>query len=513
VHLDPEICYRALRTRDARFDGRFFTAVRTTRIYCRPVCPRARRGARTAGSSRARAAAEAAGYRPCRRCRPESAPGTPAWLGTSATVSRGLRLIGEGALDAETSASSPRGSESASASCAGCSLSTSAPRRSRSRARGARTSPRSCSHRLHGRSRASRSRRLHEPATVQRSDARDVPPLTARDARGAPRPGGDASGAIRLPYRAPFDGAGHARLSRRARRARCRVVSERGGAARTAGRRSADRRRSDRARRKRAAVEVRAIGAEARTGSRSRIACAPCSTSAPTRARSRASSATIRGCAKRCASRPGVRVPGAWDPFEIAVRIVLGQQVTVAGATQLAGRLATRFGEPLPDALCDTGDPGPDPLFPSPTRSPTPRSSRSDSRASARARCARWPRAVARGDLALAPGADPDAVRAALIALPGIGPWTAELVLLRALGEPDAFPAGDLGLPARTRARRAHGRAARGALASVARLRRDAPVVPLRAAPIDRAPARARISRSSSAAAVSARSSAARGHR
>src|SRR5262249_14178539 len=100
VHLDPEICYRALCTRDARFDGRFFTAVRTTGIYCRPICP-----ARTPRRENClfvpcAAAAEAAGFRPCRRCRPECAPGTPAWLGTSATVSRGLRLIANGALDA-----------------------------------------------------------------------------------------------------------------------------------------------------------------------------------------------------------------------------------------------------------------------------------------------------------------------------------------------------------------------------------------------------------------------------
>src|SRR5262245_14551469 len=100
VHLDPEVCYRALRTRDPRFDGRFFTAVRTTRVYCRPVCPARTPHRENCWFVPCAAAAEDAGYRPCRRCRPESAPGTPAWLGTSATVSRALRLIGEGALDA-----------------------------------------------------------------------------------------------------------------------------------------------------------------------------------------------------------------------------------------------------------------------------------------------------------------------------------------------------------------------------------------------------------------------------
>ena len=199
------------------------------------------------------------------------------------------------------------------------------------------------------------------------------------------------------------------------------------------------------------AASPRARGARVRrrarrTGSRSPSACARCSISAPIPARSADSSAPTRGCAPLLRARPGVRVPGAWDPFEIAVRIVLGQQVTVAGATQLAGRLAQRFGEPLPDALvrCRTGrrcySPSPHALADAPLEE-------IGLTAPARERAAR----ARRGGGATAasrsrPGADPDAAREALLALPGIGPWTAELVLLRALGEPDAFPAGDLGL-------------------------------------------------------------------
>jgi AraC family transcriptional regulator of adaptative response / DNA-3-methyladenine glycosylase II len=101
MELDRRACDRARRSRDARFDGRFFIAVITTGIYCRPICP-----ARAPKDENIRyfptaAAAEAAGFRPCLRCRPEASPGTPAWLGTSAVVSRALRLIGEGALDGE----------------------------------------------------------------------------------------------------------------------------------------------------------------------------------------------------------------------------------------------------------------------------------------------------------------------------------------------------------------------------------------------------------------------------
>src|SRR5579872_5981096 len=99
MNLDWRICSRARVTRDARFDGKFFIAVLSTRIYCRPVCP-----VRTVKESSVRyfpsaAAASEAGFRPCLRCRPESSPGTPAWLGTSNTVSRALRLIGESGLE------------------------------------------------------------------------------------------------------------------------------------------------------------------------------------------------------------------------------------------------------------------------------------------------------------------------------------------------------------------------------------------------------------------------------
>ena len=97
--LDREVCDRARIARDARFDGRFVSGVLTTRIYCRPVCPvRPARSANVIFFPTA-AAAETAGFRPCLRCRPEAAPGSAAWRGTAATVSRALRLIDQGALD------------------------------------------------------------------------------------------------------------------------------------------------------------------------------------------------------------------------------------------------------------------------------------------------------------------------------------------------------------------------------------------------------------------------------
>jgi len=97
--VDNETCYKAVLARDKRFDGRFFTAVHTTGIYCRPVCPAPAPKRENVTFFSCAAAAEAEGFRPCYRCRPEASPGTPAWVGTSATVARALRLIGEGYLD------------------------------------------------------------------------------------------------------------------------------------------------------------------------------------------------------------------------------------------------------------------------------------------------------------------------------------------------------------------------------------------------------------------------------
>jgi len=99
LELDRETCDRARLGRDPAFDGLFFSGVRTTRIYCRPVCPVRPARSENVVFFRTAAAAERAGFRPCLRCRPETAPGSPAWNGTATTVARGMRLIGEGFLD------------------------------------------------------------------------------------------------------------------------------------------------------------------------------------------------------------------------------------------------------------------------------------------------------------------------------------------------------------------------------------------------------------------------------
>jgi AraC family transcriptional regulator of adaptative response / DNA-3-methyladenine glycosylase II len=138
--------------------------------------------------------------------------------------------------------------------------------------------------------------------------------------------------------------------------------------------------------------------------------------------------------------KPGLRLTGAFDPFELAVRAILGQQISVQGATTLAGRLVERFGEPLAEPSGSLTH-----LFPSPsTLAEAPVESIGMPRAKGGAI-----RALAQavdGGLELGPGADPAELRGGLVALPGIGPWTAEYVAMRAAGDPDGWPASDLGL-------------------------------------------------------------------
>jgi AraC family transcriptional regulator of adaptative response / DNA-3-methyladenine glycosylase II len=143
--------------------------------------------------------------------------------------------------------------------------------------------------------------------------------------------------------------------------------------------------------------------------------------------------------ARRVAQRPGLRVPGAWDGFELGVRAILGQQVTVRGATTLAGRIVRAFGEPLEsDGLTH--------VFPSAKALAAADYSQIGLPAARAETIRRLAGAVERGELAFGAVADPALWMERFRALPGIGEWTAQYVAMRALGEPDAFPAGDLGL-------------------------------------------------------------------
>lgn len=442
MDLDRDACYRALRLRDPRFDGHFFVAVRTTGIYCRPICPARCPKLANAEFHRSAASAQEAGFRPCLRCRPECAPDLAGWRATSRTVSRALALIADGALDAgdveslalrlgigerqlrrlfdkHLGASPIAVAQTRRVLLAKQLLhDTRMPMVDVAFASGFGSLRRfnETFSRLYGRPPSALRREVHASATTTTGIA------------------------LTLSYAAPYDWP--AMLEFFAARAIAGVECVDG----------------DHYRR---TIEV--------NGCHGSIDVAPL-------ARRHALVATIRitdlralpaiigrirgvfdlgsdvaainaqlaedaSLAPLIAARPGLRVPGAWDPFELAVRAVLGQQVTVAAARRLAAQLVAAHGEPL---ACGPQD-GLTTVFPRPDRLATADLALGMPRA--RITALRGIAAAAAADPRLFEhGGDLDAKIARLRALPGVGEWTAQYIALRALREPDAFPAADIGL-------------------------------------------------------------------
>jgi AraC family transcriptional regulator of adaptative response / DNA-3-methyladenine glycosylase II len=446
MNLDRATCYRAMRTRDRRFDGRFFIAVRTTGIYCRPVCPARPPKLENITFYACAAAAETAGFRPCKRCRPETAPGTPAWLGSSALVARGLRLIDAGALDDEDG-----GGVDALAARLG--VGARQLRRLFEQHLGASPAAVARAQRLATAralidqtalpmweiAGAAGFRSLRQFNHAVRTTFGAAPSVLRRKVtRGA----ADGSGlTLRLPYRPPLDWNGL--LAFLAARVTPGVEQVADGAYR----RTVDAGEAV------AWIEVRALPGAAALALRIHGAEAAAVPALIERARRvfdlSADPLAIAAHLRRdqrlkpaLTARPGLRVPGAWDPFEIAVRAVVGQQVTVRGATTLMGRLVERCGArvegleglthrfPTAAALAAADLTG--------VGMPGARVAALQSLAAA----------VAEGRVVLDAARGLDDVVERLTALPGIGPWTAQYIAMRALGEPDAFPYGDLGLRA-----------------------------------------------------------------
>lgn len=440
MQLDPDICYRAHRARDARFDGRFYTAVGSTRIYCRPVCtaplPK-RENCRFYASA---AAAEQAGYRPCLRCRPELAPGL-ASVDASARLARAAAsLIDDGALtDANLASLAERLGVTdrhlrrvfeaqfgvtpiAYAQTARLLLAkrlltdTAMPvtdvamaagfgslrrlntlfaqryRMSPSALRSERA-PRPLDHHVF---------RLHTQlpfdfaALLRFHGDRAVGGVEAADAKGYRR-------TLSLPVADGRTAAGWLEIRR---------------AARGAG------------------IEVRV---DARLATAIPRVLAACKHAFDLNCRPDEVLAVLGDLAR---PRPGLRLPGAFDAFELGVRAILGQQVTVQAARTLAHRLVQRFGAPIETPFADL-----DRLFPDAPRlaAAKPAQIAELGIVAQRARAlVAFAQAVAEGRVRLDPAADVESTLAALSALPGIGEWTAHYIAMRALHWPDAFPPGDV---------------------------------------------------------------------
>lgn len=438
--LDHDQCYRALQSRDARFDGRFWVGVHTTGIYCRPVCPSRTPLARNVGFFAHPAAAEDAGFRPCLRCRPDVAPGSPDWGADAGVVDRALRLIDQGALD--------EGSVDDLAARL---------------AVGARHLRRLFVERIGtGPDAVARSRRAHlarqlladtdlPVATVAfaagfgsvrqcndvvRSTFGCTPTeLRARTGRVAEPARGAGELHLRLPARPPFDAP--AILGWLAARTipGVEAVDRDGDGTVVAYRRRVV-----------PAPGVDPIEVVLRAEATGVVLTLPGPPTTSLRAivdgarrvfdldADPVSIDEHLGADPRLAplvrSRPGMRVPGAWSGFEAAVRAVIGQQISVPAAHTVLGRIASGHGRgafPTPADLVDA------PL---------------EELGIIGRRAATIREVAARildGRLELDAGAPAPDLEVQLREVPGIGPWTASYVALRT-GAPDAFPIGDLHL-------------------------------------------------------------------
>ena len=443
MDLDWQVCSRARLSRDARFDGKFFIAVLTgNRVYCRSICP-----APTAKEENVRyypsaAAAAEAGFRPCLRCRPECSPGTPAWLGTPSTVSRALRLIAESGL--------ADGGVDALAQHLG--VGSRHLRRLFLQHLGATPSAVAQTRRLHFAKKLIDETRL--PMTevalaagfgcVRRFNAeiRKVYQRTPTQIRRISRQtevSAQNEYFFRLRFRPPYNWDGMLRFL---------------GPRATPGVEAVDAtsyRRTISLNGNHGWLEV-SLDAE-NGGLAVRVQFGdPRSLfliverirrmfdlNADWAAIAQSLSADTV-LARQMEANPGMRVPGCWDGFELAIRTILGQQVTVKGATTLAGRLATTLGQPFgaPGGLTY--------LFPSPEAIADgnlagiglPKARAETIRALARAVCD--------GKIGFEGVGNSEDLLARMCEIPGIGKWTAQYVAMRALGEPDAFPSGDLGL-------------------------------------------------------------------
>ncbi len=442
--LEPDVCWQALLSRDRRFDGRFFVAAVTTGIYCRPICPVPFAKPNNIALYACAAAAEAAGFRPCRRCHPEASPGTPAWMGTSAVVSRSLRLIWEGALDT--------GGVDELAERVG--IGSRQLRRLFIEHLGVPPIKIATTHRLHF------ARNLIEQTNMPMAEialnagfksirqfnhavrtTTGQSPSELRRLRGelpvSPQRG---EFVMRLLYRPPYDwSALSAFLRSRATPGvesagddfYQRTVESDGGAGFIDVRpdeenicllvRIALPRHEGLLRVVERVRRIFDLGAD------------------PLQIASHLSrDPRLKPLLDR---RPGLRVPGVWDAFEVAVRTVLGQRLTAVDSNVVAGDLVRRFGRPLQTSVAGLTH-----LFPRPEDladvelTPVVRDRECADSLVALAR------AIARKELTFESSLTFEDTILRLAATRGIGKEAAHYVAMRAFSEPDAFPLDDRGL-------------------------------------------------------------------
>jgi AraC family transcriptional regulator of adaptative response / DNA-3-methyladenine glycosylase II len=442
MELDWQVCSQARLTRDARFDGKFFIGVFTSGVYCRSICPAPPAKEKNVRYFPTAAAAAEAGFRPCLRCRPECSPGTPAWVGTPNTVSRALRLISESGLE--------EGGVEALAERLG--VGSRHLRRLFLQHLGATPSAVARTRQMHFAKKLidETNLRMTEVALasgfgcVRRFNAgiRKVYHRTPTQIRRLARlrilqP--ENHYLFQLRFRPPYDWKGMlAFLAPRATPGVEAVVD--GIYRRTISLNGSDGCFEVSLNESKNLLVVRLQFGDPRSFF---FITERIRTMFDLNADWAAIVQSLRTdpvLATQVDSGPGLRVPGCWNGFELATRAILGQQITVKGATLLAGRMVSSFGKPFYSGNGLTH------LFPTPAALADAKLTRIGL-TGARAETIRaLARAVCDGRLTFEGVVDSDDFLNRLCEIPGIGKWTAQYVAMRALGEPDAFPSGDLGL-------------------------------------------------------------------
>jgi AraC family transcriptional regulator of adaptative response / DNA-3-methyladenine glycosylase II len=471
--LDDDRCYGAMQGRDPRFDGWFVVAVRTTHIYCRPSCPARTPRRENVTFYPTAAAAQAVGYRACRRCRPDAAPGSPGWRGSADVAARAMQLVLDGVVDREGVGGLARRlgySERQLQRLLVAELG--APAAVLARAQRAQTArvlldssdlPVSSVAFAAG---FSSIRQFNDtirhvfactPSDLRRAGRRRRTSPAAHSTAGgtASKAAGAAQGVeirLRLAYRAPL--AAGELLGFLA--ARCvpgleevdgstyrRTLVLPHGEGRVALTTAADH------------VGASFVISDLRDLSSAVARCRHVLNLDADPVAIDDALAADPLLAPLVAARPGVRVPGCVDGFEIAVRAVLGQQVSLAQARSWVHRLVTACGRRSTLAGSPPGGvnaAGPDALgllFPGPQQLAELLAGQPEvlggMPATRRAAVAELAAAAGSGRLDLDAGADPEEVRRRLLECRGVGPWTAEYVAMRAIGDPDAFLPGDAG--------------------------------------------------------------------
>jgi AraC family transcriptional regulator of adaptative response / DNA-3-methyladenine glycosylase II len=452
MHTDTEACYRAVKSRDRRFDGVFVTAVHTTGIYCRPSCPARTPGFANVSFFPTSAAAQGAGFRACKRCLPDATPGSPEWDLRADVAGRAMRLTADGLVDREGVPGlaarlgySPR--QLGRILTAELGAGPLALARAR-RAQIARVLIETT-----GLSLADVAFAAGFASVRQFNDTiREVYAASPTELRGRRNQGDVVAGEIRLrlAVRTPF--AGRALLSFLTTRAvsgiesagpdwyaRSLALPHGPGTVRLTLVDAVEPGQVVQVPATFRLSDVRDVSAAVERVRR--LLDADCDPVAVDEALS-----ADRTLAPLVRTVPGLRVPGHVDGLELAVRAVLGQQVTVSAARTLAARLVAGHGEPLPPALVHDGLTH---LFPAAEVVATTAMTGTPA---ARARTiAGVASAIASGDVRLDRSAERDDVRRALLAVPGIGPWTAGYIAMRALADPDVFLPTDAGVKAALR--------------------------------------------------------------